>query len=272
MRKIEINKKCLLELYSNNVKISDMAKYFSVSIPTIQRKVRIFKQRRIAGGQRRYFLNENYFENIDCEDKAYWLGFMLADGCVKSNSNHVVLNLSSIDESHLSKFINSLDSNYKISKQKNEGTFGMSAVTITSEKLANSLRKKGIIANNKKLFCVDKLLERHFWRGVVDGDGCIYLGYNGKCPQINISLVGMRETVHGFHKFCTEIIPSNAKIVENFQNKKIDYFGIHGSKALIICEALYQNANIYLNRKMNKYLNAKEIFIDYRMSKNIQSK
>ena len=29
-----------------------------------------------------YSCNYNYFKTIDSEDKAYWLGFMYADGCV----------------------------------------------------------------------------------------------------------------------------------------------------------------------------------------------
>ena len=28
----------------------------------------------------KYSVNDNYFENIDSEDKAYFLGFMMADG------------------------------------------------------------------------------------------------------------------------------------------------------------------------------------------------
>ena len=31
---------------------------------------------------RKLIKNENYFDNIDSEEKAYLLGFFLADGCV----------------------------------------------------------------------------------------------------------------------------------------------------------------------------------------------
>ena len=33
----------------------------------------------------RYSLNERYFKNIDSGNKAYWLGFLAADGCVSNN-------------------------------------------------------------------------------------------------------------------------------------------------------------------------------------------
>ena len=29
---------------------------------------------------RKYSFNEHYFDNIDCQEKAYWLGFFAADG------------------------------------------------------------------------------------------------------------------------------------------------------------------------------------------------
>ena len=32
---------------------------------------------------KKYTVNENYFENIDNEEKAYWLGFLYADGYVR---------------------------------------------------------------------------------------------------------------------------------------------------------------------------------------------
>ena len=35
----------------------------------------------------RYNFDENYFESIDTEDKAYFLGFIVADGSVNSISN-----------------------------------------------------------------------------------------------------------------------------------------------------------------------------------------
>ncbi len=32
---------------------------------------------------RKYFFNQQFFKNIDSEEKAYWLGFLMADGCVR---------------------------------------------------------------------------------------------------------------------------------------------------------------------------------------------
>lgn len=46
--------------------------------------------------------NENYFDVIDTSEKAYWLGFLYADGAVSSGSkNTVELSLKASDVKHL---------------------------------------------------------------------------------------------------------------------------------------------------------------------------
>lgn len=43
----------------------------------------------------------NVFDNINTEEKAYWLGFIWADGCILSNCNGFELGISIKDISHL---------------------------------------------------------------------------------------------------------------------------------------------------------------------------
>lgn len=45
---------------------------------------------------------------IDTEEKAYWLGFLYADGAVSKNTNTIELSLKSSDISHLEKYKSSL--------------------------------------------------------------------------------------------------------------------------------------------------------------------
>ena len=54
----------------------------------------------------RYSLNERYFEKIDNNNKAYWLGFIAADGCVsnKKGGRYLYIELSRKDRDHLEKF------------------------------------------------------------------------------------------------------------------------------------------------------------------------
>ena len=67
---------------------------------------------------RKYSCDENYFECIDNEEKAYWLGFLYADGFIESKrgtySQKFGIMLSYRDRKHLEKFNKCLNSNYVI--------------------------------------------------------------------------------------------------------------------------------------------------------------
>ena len=69
-----------------------------------------------------YKANFNYFDKIDTPDKAYWLGFIWADGyiakrerkqpngCVRIEYN-LKLELQESDASHVQKFLDCIESN-----------------------------------------------------------------------------------------------------------------------------------------------------------------
>jgi hypothetical protein len=127
--------------------------------------------------------DEYYFNNIDNSEKAYWLGFLYADGYVTTN-NRWGLQLAIKDLSHMENFLKCLQCNVNIKKR-----FKISLITnkylescgfmIHNLKMYNDLYKYGVV--NNKTYCLkfpsinlipDKLLS-HFIRGYFDGDGSI---------------------------------------------------------------------------------------------------
>ena len=70
-----------------------------------------------ADDLRRYKVDDNYFNIIDSEHKAYWLGFMIADGFL-SNAGHATesfgMTLKSTDRHILEEFKKDLNSTYPI--------------------------------------------------------------------------------------------------------------------------------------------------------------
>jgi hypothetical protein len=44
-------------------------------------------------------LNQTFFDEIDIEEKTYWLGFLFADGCITTQSR-IALNLQEKDRAH----------------------------------------------------------------------------------------------------------------------------------------------------------------------------
>jgi len=117
----------------------------------------------------KYSFNEDYFEKIDTEDKAYFLGFIVADGSV----NEVRLNISQKEPDILykfEKFIKLKDGVRKHTKRN------IHFLNLTSSKLITDLNNLGIYQNKTMIVKypnIPKELEHHFMRGVFDGDGCI---------------------------------------------------------------------------------------------------
>jgi hypothetical protein len=59
-------------------------------------------------------VNEHFFDLVDAEEKAYWLGFLAADGNVHKNGMGISLTLQERDKDHLNKFLKAIDSKAKI--------------------------------------------------------------------------------------------------------------------------------------------------------------
>ena len=103
--RIDIDYNLIIEKYDELKNLKKVAKSFGVSLRPIKR---ILEKNNVELTNRRYNVNHEYFKIIDSEEKAYWLGFLYADGCVRKSKSgsQVVLKLSTKDEGHLIKFKN----------------------------------------------------------------------------------------------------------------------------------------------------------------------
>lgn len=267
-KKLDIN--AIITSYKNGGNISRVAKEFNCSSSYVWK---IIKENGISiipqtQTQRKRFVNENFFNNIDSEEKAYWLGFLYADGCVQwngSNSGNVTITLK--DKEHLEKFNKSLESNYPIQSYIVKKGIGAGniyyRVSITSKKLAESLTKHGCHANktydliypSESIFA-DKSLIQHFIRGYFDGDGSVFISEEKHWRNKTITNV-----IH--YRFCgTENMMKNiqaelnlkGRLEKNKKAKCLYELSYKRKKKLIpFYLYLYKNATIYLNRKKEKF-------------------
>lgn len=204
---------------------------------------------------KKYQFDENFFEVIDTEEKAYWLGFMYADGYVSEKKSSVELGLQESDSGHLEKFKNSLNSNHRISKtiRNIDGKEYIGCrLTLNSVKFKNDLINKGCMVRKTLRLTfpdysiVPKDLMRHFIRGYVDADGCIY---KKTTKGYSLEVVGTAEFLKGYVK---ELGVHENKI--HYINKRSTASRVMygGEYAESILEYLYSDANIYLDRKYNQ--------------------
>lgn len=194
-------------------------------------------------------MDENFFDIIDTQEKAYWLGFNTADGSIKDTGRHyqISIMLKKEDENHLLKFLRDLDSNYKTRYIRN-----YVYIDICSKKMVKDLKKMGLYPNKVQTVEPCKKmpdhLERHYWRGLFDGDGWItkYRKPNGYVKW-EIGLSGNKSMLEGFRKFISKQVQSNASV----RKKKTCYVIQYGGKWIPrgVAKVLYENATIYLSRK-----------------------
>jgi hypothetical protein len=203
---------------------------------------------------RRYHVDETFFDMIDTEAKAYWLGFLTADGTI--GDDHVTLGLQEQDIPHLHKFTASLQSNHPITLRESSikgKTYTYGQVHIGSIGLSLALKQLGV--GERKSFVVrpcehipDGLLP-HYWRGVFDGDGFITSTRNRKVGAMrwSIGIVGNEAMVKGFDAFVQQSVKTEATIRPHFRIFMIRYGGVAVPQPVI--RLLYQDATISLDRK-----------------------
>jgi len=241
----EINQMILA--YNNGMNSREISKIFNRNRGNL---LKLFHDKNVimrpSIGAIKHKLNRNFFETIDTEAKAYWLGFITADGCICRKSLKIALNKK--DEEHLKKFLIDLDSNYHIGDTKNN----CKLLNITSIKMYKDLQNLGLTPNKsltiKPCKMIPEYLLRHYWRGLIDGDGCIRCDYyNIKRRVASINLVGSFWIVDGFIQYLSSKIKSKSKIKQINKIFCILYDGIYLTKQIV--EILYKDANIFLDRK-----------------------
>ena len=88
----------LFEIYKTyQYSYKELAEKYNKSISSIacllNRKG--LKGKRENNHARKYKIDQNYFDFINCENKAYFLGFLYADGCNHTNNTKVSIFLKS---------------------------------------------------------------------------------------------------------------------------------------------------------------------------------
>lgn len=217
----------------------------------------------------KYSVNENYFNEIDNEWKAYWLGFLYADGYVKikrqnkSNKMEYTLGvtLASVDKEHLVKLAHSLQTDTIIKDRTvplSGKEYGASTIVVCNRKICNSLNEKGCTPNKSLTLefpnenIVPKELQKHFIRGYFDGDGCIHINLENRTVVVNmVGTHNMLEKISSIlHEDCgTPML----KIKQKKGNKAYDIAYGKYYDCERIYKYLYSDCNIYLNRKLEKF-------------------
>jgi len=270
--------------YSGELKFKELCEIYQVSVPTmykyfnkfgIKRRLNIVKES----------IKHDFFNKIDSEEKAYILGFYIADGSVYKGDSHqgykFSIGISTLDIDILEKIRDILSPNANINfsdeRINNYGikTNTMCKLSISSKDIVNTLCDFGLGENKTYLTksiinIVPEELMFHFIRGYFDGDG--HIGYS-KVSKKHVAKQD-EEKIYNYINYNFSIISLDHSILLEISNflekfnftisKRIDKncltISIHQKSEIeSIFNLLYKNSTIFMNRKYNKFKEILEI-------------
>ena len=246
----------IINKYLNeNYTLKQLGKEFNCSYPTIRNLLNKHKIKS-RGNKQGYPRDEFYFNKIDTEEKAYWLGFLYADGCVHSNNYEISVNIT--DKEHIEKFkaaIKAFNHNItEIQDKRFQNAKTLYQFSIKDKQLHQDLIKWGCIPQKSLLINKIPNIPRdyvsHFLRGYFDGDGSLH--YLRGTNNYRISFVGTKDFLNDIQKE----LQTNVSLQSNIAGKAY-VLQIAGRRQVErILNYLYNNSkeNNRLNRKYQKYL------------------
>lgn len=257
-----INDTEVQQMYTNRVPISKIAKRLGSTHQRV--RDRLLKLGIPLRGNRWYDYDENYFSKIDTSEKAYWLGFLYADGGVFSDGykiNSVTVKLSIRDKEHLISLKRALgytgqikDGSYAATFpiKKYNGAFKSSQLRITSKKMVKDLITLGCHQNKSLTVCfpnnstVPADFISHFIRGYFDGDGSV----STSGPQV--SFLGTYQFLEEIRTILHKTIGTS--IVKIHRHNRIFHLHYNGRlQCNDIGKYMYNNATVWLGRKRKKF-------------------
>ena len=224
------------------------------------------KRRTYSECNRRYSLNEHYFDEINTPSKAYILGMLYADGCNFVEHHAVTLSLQECDRDVID-FVKSeieYEGPVRINRlsRKNPKYNDQYVLCINDEYMSNQLEKLGVVKAKSLIlkfpdFITDELIP-HFVRGYFDGDGCVV--YNDAHQKCYTKTAGTKEFCNQLSEILKKL---NCKhnITHPNQSKDNNTFILQtcGNKSsMTLLSWIYDNSEFHMSRKYQKYLYVKE--------------
>lgn len=263
IKRYTFDEQFIIEEYMSGKSVMDLARYFGCSQTPIRKilfannipphNVSNF-QRRLSG----HTLNDDIFDTLD-EASLYWAGFIAADGNISKNNNNIKIKLAIKDIVHLEKLKTFVGGSQHIQVSKAEN-HKQCTYTFASAKIKNILFNLGIKPVKSKTIVVSDTLSnsRHFWRGVVDGDGYIGIGVkpSGKkfirFSLVSASLDFIKQFIAFVYKELGIMLSLKSQNFSKYNTQSGVLYNVSATyaKAVSILRLLYSDSSVHLDRKI----------------------
>jgi len=240
----------------------EIAKSFGISLVSLQRQLA-----KTDTTTKKYKVRHNYFETIDTEEKAYFLGLMYADGSNTATQNQIKLKLLAEDSYILIRFAQALTYGVDLPPLTVEITdsSSMKSLQISSPQICSDLTKWGCMQSKSHILefptFLNEELMRHFIRGYFDGDGSIFnkLRANKVDRYVAVNFTGNFQFITSLKEYIGNILDSSVKVGTNNESFQIVYSAYKDVN--ILRDYFYNNSSedLRLIRKFKKFPSKEEI-------------
>jgi hypothetical protein len=258
----------LVRLYQSGLTAKQVGEQLGVSKKTVLKYLqRANVARRPA--RRVYSINEDYFKSVDDHWKAYWLGFMLADGSLSKYGLSITLQRR--DHSHLEQMAIHMGFTGSVKKVtvKNTRTgksHPASRLDIWSKRLVAPLIERGFIKFKKlgdiQICKIRKYLLPSILRGYFDGDGSITI--SGK--NLRFSVCDSQEAVVNWYRdtLVAQLGVKPTKVFRRNNTSSIIHFT--GNRQVPkIMRYLYKTSGPRLKRKYLRFIVLEKAHVPQRL-------
>jgi intein/homing endonuclease len=260
---IEERKKKLpeaIKLFQEGVSLTKIASLLHTDRDTLSAELKTLGFT-VENKQNKTKFNENIFDSIDTEEKAYWLGFLYADGCVHSSGKTktqytIEITLQNSDKRHLIKFLQFLQHENTHPSLKIINGDNYWRIAVTNKHLWETLNEKGCVCKKSLILkyptFLSEDLHKHFIRGYFDGDGCISYQKNPLTVSPRCSVISTSEFISVLNDILKQqdITGPISKDKRWADNTRVISFCSSSSYKLL--KWLYTDCSVYLDRKFKR--------------------
>lgn len=247
--------------YKNGMSRREIMEKYSKGDQTV---IRVLRSNHIPMVTRtRYKRDYTFFDDINTEAKAYWLGAIYADGNISRTDKYGIAKatISSIDKEWLEMFKSDIayegpllcEHHKKYDKDIWKLNFG-------DKEMARTLIQHGCVPAKSMIMEFPTLPEglvHHFIRGYFDGDGCVYLSQpTWRYKESDMFLV-KSTVVSGSKQFLERLVFElpclNKDVLGRPGHENNFVVNWNTSDTCIMYDYMYRDATRYLPRKKAKF-------------------
>lgn len=260
--------------YDERMSLEKVASTIGINMHTIWSAMKRWSfECRNLGDSHNLQFDKKFFDVIDTEQKAYFLGFIAADGNVHKKTFQIGLNKR--DEHILLSLKEALKAEYNVKTEREV----VRRFTITNPYFTDALKRKGIV--ERKTFVLEfpseeivpSHLLRHYLRGYFDGDGCIKFIIEKQYNKIHwcFEVISNLNFITGYAKAINSLIQRDSEPAIRKEKRRVNpiyYFSIGSSSDTILnklYELFYKDATVYLFRKKEKFEQIQKIIHEQKL-------